>query len=171
MNGNYAQGGTSALQHLSIDEMVGLADVFQGSYSHVMGNLIGDTKKRMTEFALNVVLRHKPYMLVTPQGFTDMSTRLFGDDETRDFVFTLFFVFSARAGLTIDRYRSLSANLAQSATPVTRGSDLSAAPSAVADRLAAYEEAADLLEANQWLVTLLLLQLFITVELQPAQSR
>lgn len=168
MFGSNSQGQRSSVAVLPVTDMVEVAEVFQGAYSHVMANLVGEQKARVTAFVAGYVLTEKPYLLVTPEGLDRAISAVFGNEHVRDFVFTLHFTFGSRWGAALERWQSLCANLALAAVPHSRVK-LSAVPDALADRLATSpDEAYNLLVANQWLVVLMLLQLFISLSPQKA---
>ncbi len=155
-------GGGSA-QALQLSEMVEVAQALNEAYEHVLMNTFGDSRNVVLQFVGDLVLRRKPYLVVTREGFTDLLELVFSNDDRRDFLFTLYYAFSSRWGMSTQRYSALAANLAQSACPVMPGAEVNGAPSVIAQRLAQSSEALSLLEANPWLVTVLLLQTFIRV--------
>lgn len=153
---------------LSVAEMQEVAEVFQGALEHVMGNLVGDHQTHMRQFMSAFILKEKPYLLVTREGVERVMSLVFESPQVTDFVFTLLHTFGSRWGMSGERYSALCANLALSIVPHTTLPDC-LVPNALASRLApSSEDTYRLLVANQWLVVLLLLQLFISVSLQQA---
>ena len=148
---------------LQLPEMVEIAEAFNEAYEHVLVNTFGNSKETVVKFVADLVLRRKPYLVVTREGFTEVMDLVFSNDDHRDFLFTLYYAFSSRWGMSKERYSALAVNLAHSACPVMPGAEVSGAPSVIAQRLSSYEEVLPLLEANPWLVTVLLLQTFIRV--------
>lgn len=153
---------------LSVAEMQEVAEVFQGALEHVMGNLVGDHQAHMRQFVSAFIMREKPYLLVTPEGVEHAMNLVFESPQVTDLIFTLLHTFGSRWGMSSERYSALCANLALSIVPHADTPDCFV-PNALASRLAtSSEDAYRLLVANQWLVVLLLLQLFISVSLQQA---
>lgn len=156
-----------AVTHLTSEEMREVAQVFTESFDLVLERTADETaRNKISKFIAEVALAKKPYLMVTAAGLQWNIGEVFTDDSKRDFVFTLFYVFSSRWGMSEEKYCSLAANLARGACPVSIGNQLNGVPVAVSARLTSFEEAHDLLIANQWLVVLLMLQLFVRFDLQ-----
>lgn len=147
--------------------MIVVADVFQGAYEHVIGNLVGDTRIAIIGFVGQVVLKEKPYLLVTGEGLQHAIDLVFCNEQIRDFVLTLSYTFFARLGESSAHVRGLSENLArgvaQGSSASPRSVDYCAVPKDLSSRFTPETEALELIESNKWLVVLLLLPLFIQV--------
>ena len=154
---------------LNTDQIASCSQVFQESLSHVISNSIGDTRQHIQHFIANVILKEKPYLLVTEEGIQHAINLTFSDERTRDFVFMLSFTFFSRWGGTHQDIDSLSENLAIGVTHAYRGHPLNAVPTQIGDRLTSFEEAAQLISVNRWLIILLMLQLTITIEPEKEQ--
>ena len=148
---------------LAISDMVDVAVALNEAYEHVVENTYGNSRIAVVQFGAELVLRRKPYLLVTREGFTDIAGEVFGNDDHRDFLFTLYFAFCSRWGMTKERFSVLAETLTWSVCPVGISAEFSGAPSVIAQRLTSPEEVRPLLEANPWLVMILLLQTFIRV--------
>jgi len=148
---------------LTMSEMVEVAEAVNDAYEFVMGNTYGESKLRVIKFVADLVLRQKPYMVVSREGFLALSGDVFSVEDHRDFLFTLYYAFASRWGMSAQRYSMLAANLAHSTMPVIGVADVSGAPTAIAQRLASATETQALIEANPWLAVVLLLQTFIRV--------
>ncbi|MNU19598.1 hypothetical protein D3C71_78290 [compost metagenome] len=153
----------SNAQTLALSEMVEVASALTEAYEHVISNTYGDSRSRILVFVADLVLRRKPYLVVSREGFLELSSYVFGNEDHRDFLFTLYYAFGSRWGMSAQRYAMLAANLAYSACPVTGGAEVNGAPSVIAQRLASATETQELIEANPWLAIVLLLQTFIRV--------
>lgn len=164
-------GAGRLVRHLSTDEMVEAAEVFNEAYLHVVANTAGDTRSRIIEFVAHVVLAEKPYLLVTPEGLDHAIGLVFENKHVTDFVHTLLFTFGSRWGMSQEKYEALAANLAAGASPLAPASDYRSTPIALASRLATFTDAYRLLVANQWLVILLLLQAFVSVPSQQSPHK
>lgn len=159
--------GESPLQHLPVESMVEAAEVFTEAYYHVLENLDSTQQGSVQKFVAGLVLTEKPYLMVTPEGVQRAVATVFENESNRDFVFTLLYTFGSRWALSLDRFEGLCANLAVGLSPISQHAEC-LVPKAVADRLVSSSEIYRLLVANQWLVVLLLLQLFLKVSLQKA---
>ena len=160
------QGGGED-EFMDLTEMAELAVVFQESLQHVLSNLVGQTKDNVTLFCGDVILREKPYLIVTEQGLAHMNTKVFASEDIRDFVLTLAFTFFARAAIGPSKYARLSASLATGASCVDGTEVLNAVPPEIHQRLATYRDTRDLIYSNKWLTVVLLLQLFVVSEIKP----
>lgn len=153
----------NSAQTLTLSEMVEVAAALIEAYEHVMSNTYGDSRNRIVLFVADLVLRRKPYLVVSREGFLELSGLVFSNEDHRDFLFTLYYAFSSRWGMSQQRYSMLAANLAYSACPVSGSAEVNGAPSVIAQRLASATETQALIEANPWLAIVLLLQTFIRV--------
>ena len=150
---------------LSSTQMIDVANTFQDAYAHVLNNLEGlSVKPTVISFTAGVVLTEKPYMLVTEEGIQRAIGLVFSREDIRDFVLTLTYTFFARWDAGPSSVRDLAENLAQGVGGVVGGNiDLSAMPIEIQQRLMLRGDASELLQSNPWLMTLLLMQLFINV--------
>lgn len=150
---------------LTTQEMIVATETFQESFRHVMGNYpVPEAKQYLLKFVLGVIMVEKPYMLVTDEGIQRAIALVFTAEAERDFILTLTYTFFSRFGETSAPAKNLAAALARgiALTGVTT-SQLSAAPDAIKTRLPTEEEARAILEANQWLMTVLLIQLCVQI--------
>jgi hypothetical protein len=155
--------------NIKTDDMVTVANVFKESFEHCISGLTGETQTLALRFVAEVILREKPYMLVTTEGLDHAMELVFGREENRDFILTLAFTFFARLGHDDDFVKGLAGNLARGAALASKA-DLNAVPDPIKGRLAELKDVQELLEANSWLMVVLLLQLFITVK-EPADQK
>ena len=146
-----------------VAQMVETARAFQDARAHVLSNIGADAIERIAGFEATVVRAMKPYMLVTPEGVTEVSRQVFESDILRDYLLTLHFAYVARAALGEVEMEALIDRLARGCSGVVPGAS-SMAPTAVAMRLPVLSTTVELLTANGWLVVLLLLQLFVTAK-------
>lgn len=160
MSPTYSRTDTNTVMHLSAEQMIEAAAIFQDAVQFVLQRYGKEIQDKVKGFVSLIILQEKPYLMVTPEGLGRMIGLVFSDETYRDFVLTLHFTFASRWGMTMSLYRGLVANLAQGACPVMEGS-LNAMPTDMASRLSTYTDAAQLLEANTWLTMLIMLQLFV----------
>jgi hypothetical protein len=147
---------------LTTEQMVVATSTFQESFTHVLGNYVGESREHIVKFVANIILREKPYMLVTEAGLQHAMQIAFGNnDAERDFLLMLTFTFFSRFGETDNPVKALSTNLARGVA-LGNNNDLNAVPEQLKKRLPIESDAHLVLEANQWLITLLMLQLCIT---------
>lgn len=156
-----------AITPLTTEQMVTAAETFQGAYEHALGNFVGEAKASVVRFCASIILQEKPYMLVGAEGASHAVDLVFGNEGNRDFIFMLSYTFFARFGEGHDPVQQLSATLARGVT-IPSGREMSIVPEALRVRLPQYQEVQSLLADNQWLMTLLLLQLFITASPEKA---
>lgn len=151
------------MNYLSTDSMVVAAKIFQESYLHVMNNYDQESKKAAVVFAAEIILRYKPYMMLTPDGVAHMQDLVFKKEANRDFVLMLAFTFFSRFSEGNEPVTQLAGNLTQGVCINTMG-NWDAVPKDISERLATPTEVLDILINNRWFMVLLLLQLFINIE-------
>jgi len=151
------------MANLDTDSMIVAAEVFQDSLNHVLGNLVGDSKLSIKEFIINILLFQKPYMLVTPEGLSVAIDLVFTKEEYRDFIFNLHYVFFSRYGNGINELTGLIENLSRGLSFNSNDSN-NFMPKEITSRLASQDSVYSLLLNNKWLITLLLIPLFINVD-------
>jgi hypothetical protein len=155
------------------------AQVFVDSVEHVLANtsrISEDAQAKLNKFVYSLVLAEKAYMITSPKGMQHVIEIVFEDEVIRDFVLTLGFTFYARWGATRARYGSLVESLAfavsaDTSTPI-RGSDGSfiGTPRDILDLLPG-DNVEQVLQQNKWLVTLLMIQLFVLVPEPPKPGK
>ncbi len=152
------------MTHLSTEQMVIVAETFQESLQHVLSNYLGETKTDIQLFVAEIVLKNKPYMLVTEEGLQHAVNLVFTNEQHRDFIFTLAFTFFARWGESDMHVTGLAENLARGTSQVHHNLEYNAVPDQLTMRLSTMEDTKLLLEANKWLMIVFLLQLFIGLD-------
>jgi hypothetical protein len=146
------------------------AQVFVDSMQHVLANAKSMSEERhnkLNTFVYSLVLVEKPYMIASPKGVQHAIELVFEDEVIRDFVFMLGFTFFARWGASGPRHNDLVQSLAFAVsgdgTPVRGQDSLVMMPAEIADLLPDPDGVLTLLQQNKWLVTLLMIQLFVLV--------
>lgn len=149
--------------NITTDAMMEVASVFIESFNHVVSNYVGESKNHAKLFTANIILKEKPYMIVSLEGLPHITEIVFGSDANRDFILTLSFTFFSRWGHSEREVYGLINNLARGVSNAN-ALTLNAMPKDISSRLVSSENAAEILEANKWLIVIILMQLFITVE-------
>jgi hypothetical protein len=151
------------VNYLTTEQMVVATSTFQESVSHVLGNYLPESQASLKAFVAEMILKEKPYMLVTEDGIKHAMGKVFGLEGYRDFVLMVTFTFFARFGESDTPVRSLAGNLARAVSVSGSGSnnDLSAVPLEMRRRMPSEQDVTATLESNQWLMTLLMLQLCV----------
>lgn len=159
------------MTNLTTEEMREAAGVFQESVEHVLKNQSAEGQKEITLFLANLVYKEKPYLLVTQEGLTHIMQLVWSQPNISDFVMTMSFTFFARWGHSEESVQGLCENLARGCALVVKDlKDLNAVPAQMSERLADIDAARRLIQANKWLVIVLMAQLFVTVA-PPATSK
>lgn len=149
---------------LNADEMTVVSTTITESVLGLLGNLAGtEAEATITGFLHHVVLNEKPYMIVTPDGLRQITTVVFTNEVVRDFVLTLSYQFFSRWCESQDAYLQLVQNLSHGCGARYVRSEWDAMPDVIGDRLVDFETTYTLLQANKWLVIVLLLQNFVSV--------
>jgi hypothetical protein len=156
------------MMSISTERMIEAADVFKGSYDHVIQNTFGDTHNNVIKFVADIVLRTKPYLLLTHSGLSHIAETVFTNEEHRDFVLMLAFTFFSRFGGPDEDVSGLAYNLAKGAGQKTTSGEYGLIPNQINERLITTEDAAMVLLENKWLMVLLLLQLFVNIPQEEA---
>lgn len=159
-------------------ELIETGEVFVASMEHVLKNstrMSDERSSKLSKFVYSMVLAEKPYMLASPKGVQHAIELVFEDEVIRDFVFTLGFTFLARWGGSaryFELVQALAFAVSGDGNPV-RGQQESLVmmPVEIADLLPDPEGVQTLLQQNKWLVTLLMIQLFVLVPEPPKPSK
>ena|ERR1700693_4689033 len=145
-----------------------VAEVFREATEYVIANSSGDeTRLVIRRFMANLALAYKPYMITTPEGTAELVQVIFGDEILRDFVLSLGYVFYSRWGVTSGKYTELVQTIAWSAAGDTgiegsRDTD-NYIPQEIKENISVLSGTTAVLLQNKWLITILLIQLFVEV--------
>lgn len=151
------------MPNINTIDMVDVATTFQDSVSHVLSNLVLESRQNIKHYIATIVLLEKPYILVGKEGIQRAIELVFLKEEYRDFIFTLHYTFFSRWGNDVNMFNGLIGNLARGIA-LSNLSTNSIMPKDINYRLTTEELANDILLANTWLVIVILLQLFINVD-------
>ena len=159
---------------IDVENMQIVAEVFQESFQQLMLSYQGQTAySKLSQFVTHVVLVEKPYLMVTGEGLSHMIGLVFSDQEISDFVLTLTFNFTSRLGADSAGafMYALAEMLGTNATfDLPSRNEYCAIPTDIVQRLGDRQQAGKLLASNRWLMTLLLMQMFVSVTEQPKKE-
>lgn len=152
------------MSNLTTVEMIEASETFVDSLTHVLGNYLPESKIAIQTFIAEILLKEKPYMLVSPEGIARIQQQVFASEVHRDFIFTLHFTFFSRWGHTDSSVAGLIGNIARGVamSNVMDGNEM---PAPIRSRLHTFASAERILLANQWLVIVLMLQLLVVADL------
>jgi hypothetical protein len=151
------------IHNLTTEQMMIVGETFVDSFQFVISNYLPDSKISIKQFITELVLKNKSYMLVSHEGVPYASNLIFSDESHRDFIMTLHFTFFARWGHLDKDVDGLISNLARGAS-MMNVRQLNAMPSDINTRLTDIETTKSLLDANRWLIVILLIMLFISAD-------
>ena len=150
------------MSNISSDEMINAAQIFQESVEHILANTLGKSKDNLELFITKILLFEKPFLMLTHEGIVKTIDLVFSTSENRDFIFNLHFIFFSKLGNTNTDINGLIGNVARG-VGLSSVHPLSAMPKEINDRVLDELDAIDLLTANKWLLIVLLIILFITI--------
>jgi hypothetical protein len=147
---------------LEKDQIAEMAVTFQDAYVHVLSLLTQTPRDLALRFTAELTMQYLPWTMVTKEGKDIIQSAVFGREENRDFILLLTHVFFARQGGDEEFINALCKTLARSISVPSRPAKSMLMPEDIHTRLAKLEETIELLKTDLWVVTILLLQLFIT---------
>ncbi len=158
-----------------------VAKVIQGCYEHQSASILGASKEAVTEFVADLILRRPAYMLLTPAGLKEITTKVFEQEDVRDFVLALAFLFFARWGGETKDIEELAKNLAMGVSAdagagftsaiTSNSGDKLAIPEVLVANLPKYQTTVSVIASNKWLMVLLLIQLFVLIDVAEITKR
>jgi hypothetical protein len=137
--------------------MIDVGESFERALSHVLNNTLGTTYTKINGFIAEQVLRVKPWILLTDDGLTKVSDDIFGDGELQDFMLELTYTFGSYWGASADKYIQLADVLGTSVGIQVEG----VLANEIKTRTVTPERATQRLQANRWLMVLILMHLFV----------
>lgn len=146
---------------LNHEGMMVVAETFIDAYQHVISNYTQEQRDLAKRFTAELVMKYVCFTAVTPDGIAKLKDAVFGRDENRDFILTLSFVTFSRLGMDEDGIEALAKNIARSISIPMKVDDVMI-PDDNMKRLASFDDVWTILKSNLWLITILLMQLFIT---------
>jgi hypothetical protein len=167
------------------DAMDTVRRVFVDSYNHVTaGVMSGGSREKILALIMNIVLREKPYLMCTPEGIKHIMDLIWTDEEHRNFILNLSFTFFARWGGTPANVQGLAICLAAGVSQIPdwvveelaknrerADTGTVAIPNELLMRMSSHEDAAGILENNKWLMTVLMINLFVEFDLEAINNK
>jgi hypothetical protein len=157
------------MANLNTTDMEEAATVFTQSLNHVLSNYLTESSKSVKEFVTHIVLKEKPYMMITEEGLPHIVELVFMNEIVRDFVLTLSSVFFSRWGNNDEQVLGLAGNIARGVSVLRVGDNVDIAnsviPRQISERLMTEEMGSMLLYNNRWLICLLMLQIYVNFDI------
>lgn len=159
------------------DDMETVAAAFQEAFKTVMSQYLdADQKVQLETFVTGLVVQEKPWMWASPEGADHLLDLVMVDEMIRDFVMSLTFVFFARWGEANVKFTGLTDALSWGTSADNVNNEdrqLVLMPEVIRSRLTQQSDVKKYLAANKWVVTLLLIKLFVVPEapVPPADSK
>lgn len=150
-----------------INNMRSVEMAFRDAYDHVMSNILGTKEKEeINLFLADVCAQLSIHMAFTTTGLPEMIQKVFRSLTVREFVFKLSMSFFARLGYSVDDRNQLVEILTTAISVLPEnGAETIAIPNLVKDNLPSYSDIRDLLAANNWLITVVMIGLYLRIEL------
>lgn len=164
-----------------MENITNIKDVFKEALEQTISNYAEKARLDVSQMILHICAEVRPYMLVTDAGAETLADEIFTNDLRRDFIFNLLFNFCPRLSFTnvenefkkiID---TLSFTLAIKDKVGNVVDDqyrvmINKIPDELTRRLSAKKDITTLLEHNKWLVMVLMINLFISIDDFPTVS-
>lgn len=150
-------------RNLTAEEMVEVAEVFQGSVQHTLSNYSPEGKASLVVFMVELIVKERPYQLVTPEGIAHAIDLIWTRDGIRDFILRLAFVFFSRWGHSDEEVSALARNIARGVAMIKPNEQLNAVPRPLGARLVDINAAQSLIDANPWLMIALMIPMFVSI--------
>lgn len=158
---------------VNMENPIDIKAIFIEALNQTISNYAEKTKLEITQFILHICGELRPYMLVTETGAETLADEIFTNDLRRDFIFNLLFNFCPRLSFsnTEKEFSKLisgfSFTLALGDTVAVanqRNNNANKLPEEIITRLPNRSSIVDILEANKWLMMILLISMYITVD-------
>lgn len=147
------------------DDMETVAAAFQAAFKTVMDQYLDDDQRdKLMQWVTTIAVEGKPWMWISPDGQELLLDLVMVDEFYRDFVMTLTFTFLARWAEANVKFTGLTDALSwgTAADSTEDGKDdLVLMPRVIRDRLISQADVKKYLAANKWVVTLMLIKLFV----------
>ena len=152
-----------------------IKSVFKDALNQTISNYAEKARATISHMILHICAEVRPYMIVTEAGAETISEEIFTVEICRDFIFNLLFNFCPRLSFsnTEKEFSKLVSCLAFTLAVGDRvgninnrpnDGDFNKLPEDISRRLPNHETINNLLEANKWLVMVLMISLYISVE-------
>ncbi len=146
--------------------------IFKEALNQTISNYAEKARLDVTHMLLHICGQIRPYMVVTEAGSEALSEEIFSNEIRRDFIFNLTFNFLSRIYFIDDKLITKiisgfthSLALTERVNSSSSGYEaLDKLPEELSNRIPTHEEIYNLLCSNKWLIIVLLINLYISVE-------
>lgn len=150
------------------DDMETVASAFQTAFQTVMKQYLDENQsKAILAFVSSIAVEEKPWMWVSPEGQDHLLDKVMVPELIRDFVMSLTFTFFARWGEAKVKFTGLVDTLSWGTAADTVNNEdkqYVLMPEVISTRLTTQPDVKKYLAANKWVVTLMLIKLFVVPE-------
>ena len=164
-----------------MENITSIKNIFKEALEQTISNYAEKARLDVSQMILHICAEVRPYMLVTDAGAETLADEIFTNDLRRDFIFNLLFNFCPRLSFTnvenefkkiIDTLSFTLAIKDKVGTVVDEQYRvmINKIPDELTMRLSAKKDISALLEHNKWLVMVLMINLFISIDDFPTVS-
>jgi hypothetical protein len=159
-----------------IEKMNAIELAFRDAYDHTLSHFPDITRRNtVLKFVSGITMQYAMYLAFTSDGLIRTMKDVFSNDIVRDFVLRLTGAFFTRLGVSEKDVNDLPEVLASAMCvfPAPSSSislDTIAIPDELKTRLPEYEDVKTLLLTNKWLVTLVMVSLYLRIEFEEVKS-
>lgn len=161
---------------MSTIEKINVVEVaFRDAYEHTLSHF-PDTVRRnaILKFVSGITMQYSMYLAFTSEGLSKLMKDVFNNEIVRDFILRLTSAFFVRLGLSEQDKNELPEILASAMcvfpTPFVGNTSISmetvAIPEELKTRLPEYDDVKTLLITNKWLVTTVMISLYLRIEIE-----
>lgn len=148
---------------ITSNDMIEIEQVFLGALDQTISRYLDPARLvSIQEFLLRLTYDYKPVWMMTPVGVRSLIGFVFESDIRTDFIQSLTFNFMSRCALSPERYDALASVLA-AACSIDKPNDVNATPGVYQERLTSHEDAYATLKNNKWMVSVLLVILYVNL--------
>lgn len=142
---------------LDSEQMKDVGACLVQAFNHQIANTFGQTKHDVMEFIFDVVLRQKPFMMVTQPGYEAIISKIFTVETTRDFVLAMTYNFYTYWAGSDEDHQALAKTLSLAAGYQVP----SLIPKILTDHMVTTDAAYNILINNRWLCVMMLLPVWL----------
>lgn len=154
---------------------INIKAIFIEALDQTISNYSEKTKLELSQFILHICGELRPYMLVTESGAETLADEIFTNDLRRDFLFNLLFNFCPRLSFSDTEKEfskliggfSFTLALADKVNAINHRDNNTVSnkiPEEIIVRLPMHTAIVEILESNKWLVMVLLISMYVTVD-------
>lgn len=161
-----------------MENIIDIRSIFKSALEQTISNYAEKARLEISQFILHICGEVRPYMVVTNPGAETLADEIFTNELRRDFIFNLLFNFCPRLSFTETKKEfskliqtfsftlAIGDKVSQEGVPDYQNNSPSfnKLPDELFRRLPTRETITGLLEANKWLMIVLLISLYVSVE-------